>query len=452
MAVAAVFVFATDAVAHGALKASVPAPNAHVKRVPREIRLTFNEAVERRFTRIALVAADGRQVALGPLTIPSDSPVVAIAAITGAVSSGVYTVQWQMAGPDGHPVRGTFAFTVVPGAVADTSEPQGDPASHHPPAAIPVSSDPEAFDAESPLYVMIRWLTFVATFLIIGAVAFRYSVIGRLSRSPRSTSLTLIEPTLTRAAGIAAVAAGALLVIATMRLYAQSVAMHSAASALDVRAVGSMVIGTLWGKAWLLQVAAAISALAAFAMARRGSRAGWGVAALSSIGLAASLSLSGHAPATPRWGAIAVASDMLHVIGAAGWLGSLVFVLFAGITVAVRAPEASRGAAVADLVKAFSPAALAFAAIAAITGTVSAALHLAGLEPLWTSTYGRTLILKLAILSVAAGTGAYNWLRVRPALGDDIGTRRIRRSATVEIVVAAMVLAVTAVLVATATP
>ena len=71
---------------------------------------------------------------------------------------------------------------------------------------------------------------------------------------------------------------------------------------------------------------------------------------------------------------------------------------------------------------------------------------------LWQSEYGRTLLLKLGILSVVAGTGAYNWLRVKPALGSIEGAVRIRRSATLELAVGVLVLVVTAVLVATPTP
>jgi putative copper export protein len=61
------------------------------------------------------------------------------------------------------------------------------------------------------------------------------------------------------------------------------------------------------------------------------------------------------------------------------------------------------------------------------------------------------LLLKLAVLSPVAATGAYNWLRVRPALGGDAGAARIRRSATAELAVGALVLLATAALVATPT-
>ena len=104
------------------------------------------------------------------------------------------------------------------------------------------------------------------------------------------------------------------------------------------------------------------------------------------------------------------------------------------------------------MVSAFSPVALLCAAIVLLTGIISAWLRLGAIAPLWTSGYGRVLLLKLALLSGVAGTGAYNWLRVRPALGTPEATARFRKSATVELAVGIAVIVVTAVLVALPTP
>jgi putative copper export protein len=65
---------------------------------------------------------------------------------------------------------------------------------------------------------------------------------------------------------------------------------------------------------------------------------------------------------------------------------------------------------------------------------------------------GRRLLVKLGILSVVALTGAYNWRRVKPALGTAAATARIQRSARAELLVGVLVIIVTAVLVATPPP
>jgi putative copper export protein len=100
-------------------------------------------------------------------------------------------------------------------------------------------------------------------------------------------------------------------------------------------------------------------------------------------------------------------------------------------------------------VNAYSPWALAFAATVVVTGAASAWLHLDAPAALWSTAYGRTLLVKLALLAPVLALGAYNWRRVRPALHDAAGVARLRRSAAAELAIGALVLAVTAVLVAT---
>jgi putative copper export protein len=68
------------------------------------------------------------------------------------------------------------------------------------------------------------------------------------------------------------------------------------------------------------------------------------------------------------------------------------------------------------------------------------------------SGYGRLLLIKLSLIVLLAAFGAVNWRVLRPALSDGIALQRLRRSATVELVIGAAVLAVTAVLVATSPP
>lgn len=449
--------------AHGALKSSVPAKGAHLTAAPRELRLTFTEAPELTFTRVELIGPDGRPVTLDTIRAVADSARAIVAPIAGPLIAGGYTVRWQIAGADGHPVRGSFAFTIVQGAQglagargspggeagASVTAPRQTPpaAEHHDPVTMPGG---EGFAAESPLYVAIRWLTFTGILTVLGAVAFHHLVLGFLRRQHDSDA-PFFAPASARAATLGLWAAFTLGILTLLRLYAQSYALHGARQALNGALIGSMLGRTMWGWGWLLQVAAVVTAVLAFRAARRGSGTAWGLAALAAIALAFTPALSGHAAAAPRLTPLAILADGLHVIGAGGWLGSLLILLAAGIPAATRLVESERGPAVAKLVNAFSPTALLFAGIAAATGVFAAWLHIGTVSGLWQSSYGRTLLLKLAILSIVAGTGAYNWLRVKPALGDAIGTGRIRRSATVELAVAVLVLAVTAALVATPT-
>ena len=130
--------------------------------------------------------------------------------------------------------------------------------------------------------------------------------------------------------------------------------------------------------------------------------------------------------------ALAILADGLHVLAASSWLGTLAIVLFAGLTATAASPAVGRGAIVKDLIGAFSPVALASSAVAASTGVFAAWLHVGTIPNLWTTRYGLTLLVKLSILGVVAGTGFYNWRFVKPRLGTEDATVHLRRSARVD--------------------
>ena len=268
----------------------------------------------------------------------------------------------------------------------------------------------------------------------------------------------VLEGTAPRAARLGALASLGLLVAAVLRLAAQAVALAGGTEgAFDAATLTSIITSTMWGWGWLLQIAAAIVAWAGFrAAARAGSgrgagRAGWTVAAFGAAVAAFTPALAGHAASVPHLVVLTVIADGLHVLGAGGWLGSLLVLTAVGVPLALAAPAPERGPLVADLVNAFSPTALVFSGMVAATGVFAAWMHLGSIPLLWQSDYGRLLLLKLGVLALVAGTGAYNWLRVRPALGDEVGGQRIRRSSTFELGVGLIVLLVTAILVATPT-
>jgi putative copper export protein/methionine-rich copper-binding protein CopC len=509
--------------AHGALQRAAPGDGDHLSTAPRELRLTFTEDVELAFARLALTGPSGA-VELGELRVAPDSTRVLVGQIRGLLVAGTYTVQWQVAGDDGHPVRGSYSFTVAAGARGLAADPAGPtapgqippPVVHHEATTFPGGP---GFDAESRLYVAVRWLTFLGLLGVLGVIAFRL-ILWLVQRQEPSFVPGLVIPASSHAARLGiwmAVLVGA---AALLRLYAQSYALHGAAETLNPERIGTMLARTIWGWGWLLQAGGTLVVLAGFAwVVRRSSRAlapahavtaervevlrpvpengefqpsydavpgaesataesfrdslpervtyvtatsagpeyarasgGWALAALGAVALAFTPGMSGHAASTPQLAPLPILTDGLHVIGAGGWLGSLLVLLVVGIPVALRLGALERGPAVATLVNAFSPTALFFAGTVIATGVFAAWLHLGTVPALWESRYGQVLLLKLAVLSVVLGTGAYNWLRVKPALGDEVAAGRLRRSATLELVVGAVVLAVTAVLVATATP
>jgi putative copper resistance protein D len=236
------------------------------------------------------------------------------------------------------------------------------------------------------------------------------------------------------------------LAAAAAKLYLQNRMMSG-----DMAHMGAMAMATHWGAAWRLQLAAGVVALIGLVLASRRATSGWALAALASLTLAASMALGAHAAAAQRLHAVSIVADSLHIIGAAGWLGSLLWLVVVGISRRIPSNE-GRGPRVAALVRAFSPVALSFAALVTITGLTSAWLRLGTVTALWGTSYGQVLLIKLLVLVGVASTGFYNWKRVQPTLGTDAATSRLARVATTELVIGLLVVIVTAVLVAMPTP
>jgi putative copper export protein/methionine-rich copper-binding protein CopC len=459
-------VLPTVALAHQRLLATDPARDSVATSVPRELRLRFYEPVELAFTSVALIGPDGVGVALGTPRLEADSATVIIVPVTGVIQAGEYTVQWATASRDGHPVRATFSFTVAPDAaglphttpaggeygasVRAPGQPQL-PAEHH----IPVA--PHSYSAESLSYVLVRWANYIALMGVIGAVAFRVLVLTTLRRRRADGHEPLAGVAARKATQVGALFAGLLLIAGLGRLYAQSLAMHGPEHVLSMDRLLLMLLRTVWGWGWLLQMGAALLALLAFTLATRRdvARAGgvWSVAVIAALLIAVTPALSGHAAAMAgKAGTVAIVMDTLHVLAAGGWLGTLLLVLLAGVPAALREGNHSRGDEVAHLVRAFSPAAMLFAALLVTSGVVAVYLHSGSLAALLGSRYGTLLLIKLGVFCLVLAAGAWNYLKIQPALGPDSATMRLKRSAGLELGAAVLVLLVTAMLVATARP
>ena len=97
---------ASPAFAHAALKVSAPAGGATVA-APHDLSLTFSEKV--RLTAVRLTA-NGKD-----LSVPVDRAAPASPTFTVPLphlAPAKYEVRWTALGDDGHPVNGTFTFTV----------------------------------------------------------------------------------------------------------------------------------------------------------------------------------------------------------------------------------------------------------------------------------------------------------------------------------------------------
>lgn len=293
---------------------------------------------------------------------------------------------------------------------------------------------------------LIRWpqpimeyLGFLGSFLPAGAIGFRYVVMrGAIVRGERNgidaTRRRVYADSARRAAMIGLV--GILVAIALMLYQLPSLATRRHST------VGQLITHNA---AVAIQLGFLVLALIGFALALRSMNAGWLLAAVGFlVSLLRNLFL----------GQIAELANPMHVLAGGLWIGTLFVMVVAGISVVLNHELArdQRGPMVSDMVYSFSPLALVSAGVLVLFGVIIAWEHLHVLSNLWRSAYGITLLIKLCFVAVVFGLGAWNWRRNKPTLGTEPAAVTIRRSATSEVIAAALVLAVTAVLLSIPAP
>ncbi|MBV9568851.1 MAG: copper homeostasis periplasmic binding protein CopC [Hyphomicrobiales bacterium] len=104
----------TSAMAHAVLVKAVPPVGGTVSAAPSEVRITFSEGVEPRFSKIAVAAADGRAVETGAASVDPANPATLIVPLKSTLQPGSYKVTWHAVSVDTHSTQGNFSFTVKP--------------------------------------------------------------------------------------------------------------------------------------------------------------------------------------------------------------------------------------------------------------------------------------------------------------------------------------------------
>ncbi len=191
-----------------------------------------------------------------------------------------------------------------------------------------------------------------------------------------------------------------LLLATGAELLARTQAMSGAALAASVAAVPSVVTQTHLGQILAARLVAVVVALLLAFEAGRAFRA---FVLLVALAIALSMSLTGHAA---DWGdvTLSVGVDWVHAVAASAWTGGLIALAFA----AGRRGAGWSRESLATVAPRFSRlAGLCLLAIV-VTGGYNAWAQLGGLSRLWSTAYGRVLIVKLLIVAVLVWLGAVN--------------------------------------------
>jgi putative copper resistance protein D len=278
---------------------------------------------------------------------------------------------------------------------------------------------------------VVQLIGFIAQFLAAGAIGFRFFALkGREIETDRP----FYDDAASRAAGMGLVGVLISLAMLLWQLPGAAAKKHLGVTAFvtsDVQAAA--------------QLGFLVVALVGFALATGRINAGW---VLAAVGVVVS---SLRAALVGRWASLV---NPIHVLAAGLWIGTLFVLVVAGLSALLKhePTRARRGAIAADMVNGFSPLALSMGGVVVLFGVITAWTHLHRLESLWTTPYGYALMAKLVFVAMVFALGAWNWRRQRPTLGTEEAASAIKRSASAELGVAAIVLMITAIVVSLPSP
>lgn len=464
LAVTAILMVAPrPAAAHTDLEYSEPAEGEVVTRPVEAVIFGFATSVEPYLAGYSLTAFGGTQLAIGSITQTSATTVRVepVEPITQPVAA-----TWAIVGDDGHPRSGSVVLAVdapatapsvtttppastmteptpltsAPVIPAEPAEPAENAASvtttaaptpAPPPAtAVPFEEQVAALQAETErdgraidwIVGVLRWLGYGSVVVAIGVSAVAGGGIAS------EATWTVARPWVRWVAGLSGL-------VAVAAIGGQLAALTGRTD--DLVAIGRWpdVLDGRFATGTGARLAGAVAVVAASG-ARPHRRVLGAGCALMAFGLV----FSGHSASEGAW-SVQFAGALVHLLAISIWMGGLVAVVviahrLGGPALATAAGRFRRAATVAML------------AVAA-TGAGLSARRLDGVAELWTTTYGRYLMVKVGLVLTVVLIGAVHHVRSVPRITASAGDNAalFQRLAWAELMVFAAVLAATAALV-----
>ena len=395
--------------AHGQLDSSSPAPSAVLETAPSEISLDFNEPVTPVARSIEIYNQDGQRIVLGEALLSPDDPSVLIAKDVPAIPNGLYVVAWRAVSNDGHAIEGAYSFQIGASApIVATSD-----------LIANVLSGQDGPRGLSWLMGVAKFLGFLGLCLVLGCLAM---LAGGSISSRRVISFVGV--------GWIFAAVGALVLFVAQGPYT----IAGTWSDLFDTSLWSDVYATRLGKALVVRELLLLSLIVLIWSLRgnfaRSLTSWWrSTTLLVGVGIVLTFSASGH-PSASSLAGIAVFVDALHFSSVILWVGGLIVVACGGVMRSVHADV---------VVRRFSRMATFAIPTAVLTGLWQTWHLVPAISDITQTTWGKALLVKTCFVIAAVTLGGFaRWLVQR---GEGSSIHRI---VVVEFLIAAVVLGVTA--------
>lgn len=431
LALLLLLLFSGVASAHALLVRSDPAADAvlDADKAPTQLRLWFSEEINPALTKAIVVDHNNKEVDLQDSHVNASDPRELDTGLH-QLQPGFYVVIWKsVSAEDGHATGGNFLFRIrfpdgtVPNLPSEL--PTG-------PAGFANSNSGQCLTGSSPLLclpqVVSDWLVFLAAVVWVGGMFWQFLIVERAAQRERS----LIPTALATARRFRRVAVIALTVFLLANIaYVIGQAMLAGgdwSSGFSPTILSGYLLHSSFGIFWLLRELLALLALL-WLIARPEpavDEESWqprpaqnGLRMVVGLLLLLAMAFSGHAAAAQAGGGLgsfAVPVDWLHLLSTSLWVGGIIFIAFILMPAIWGYASPDRAQALVRLLPRFSVIALVSVAVAALSGSFNADVHLTSWNQFVDTTYGRTLIIKTLLVSVMILISAYHAFRVRPRL------------------------------------
>lgn len=386
--------------AHGFLVRAVPNDRAVLERSPARVQYWFSESLEPAFSSLTVRTPSGEVIAEGGSD--PDNTALLSATLPPNLPDGAYIADLRLAfASDGHVIAETRVFFVG-------AEVAG------------VGSGVET--GVNVIEAVWRALTAIGLIVSFGAAGLYAWVLRPAWGSAAHPAGALPPRVMNRLTLILAVGLGLTIIVQIAALLQQAVTFFGVdfGLVLSQSLWGVVRSSTFFGQVWtarmLVVMLCAVMIAAAFINRRSQpelTRPMWSAAVWGLALALGSLSVVSHAPGSRAAAWAAVINDWAHLLTIALWVGGLI-ALVAVLPAALRPldRESARKALLAAL-RRFSPLAAACLFIVVATGVFSASLWVRPAS-LVASSYGLSLLVKVALVAALIGVGALHHAALNP--------------------------------------
>jgi|GEM_PF-930476 len=401
LAIGTVLLTPVAARADDAATVSERAAGAVLTRAPARLAVDTAAPVDPASSTLRLLDVAGDPVAIGAPAAVAGDPERLVATLP-KLEPGLYTAVYDAGG-----AQGSFAFSADPSGVSPTLARSEAPPSRFKPATT----------------IVPKWLAFSFIFVFVGALALRALVVAPLARGRgrRRGPGTLAETVDRRLLAIAAVAI-ALFVPSTLAQLVDEAADPDAGLGFwhSIRPgdIWSFLSGEPDGRLWLARLiltalAASVVIPTALAARTRGVPRRVDALALAGLALGGGELLARVLPtaAPDVRDAFTQLLDLLHMLGAAVWVGGLATLAALALS-RLRVPAGESFWAPA--LRRFSVVATVCVGVMILTGLWTTWIHVGAPRLLFTTLYGETVLVKLILVLILVALGAVNQLWMLP--------------------------------------